>query len=51
MKKHKSDLYLKLSTNKGSAEFLKYFFSYNPRAPKTERSKLKDQLRRTRRNR
>jgi hypothetical protein len=51
MKKHKSDLYLKLSTNKGSAEFLKYFFSYNPRAPKTERSKLRDQLRRTRRNR
>jgi hypothetical protein len=51
MKKHKSDLYLKLSTNKGSAEFLKYFFSYNPRAPKTERTKLKDQLRRTRRNR
>jgi len=51
MKKHKSDLYLELSKNKGSAEFLKYFFSYNPRAPKTERRKLREQLKRTRRNR
>jgi hypothetical protein len=51
MKKHKSDLYLKLSKNKSSAEFLKYFFSYNPRAPKTERTKLREQLRKTRRNR
>lgn len=49
MKKHKSELYATLSTNKGSAEFLKYFFSYNPRATKTERTKLRDQLKRTRR--
>lgn len=49
MKKHKSDLYAKLSKNKGSAEFLKYFFSYNPRATKTERTKLRAALNRTRR--
>ena len=49
MKKHKAELYSKLSKNKGSSEFLKYFFTYNPKAPKTERVKARQQLRRTRR--
>ena len=31
MKKEKSDLYEKLSTNKNSKAFLKYFFSYTPK--------------------
>lgn len=49
MRRSKSELYTKLSKNRGSAEFLKYFFSYNPKASKTERVKLRDQLKRTRR--
>jgi hypothetical protein len=48
MKKHKAELYNKLSTNKSSAEFLKYFFSYNPRTTKTQRAKVREQLRKTR---
>lgn len=48
MKKHKAELYNKLSTNKSSAEFLKYFFSYNPKVTKTQRAKVREQLRKTR---
>ena len=48
MKKHKAELYNKLSTNKSSPEFLKYFFSYNPRATQTQRNKIRQQLRKTR---
>lgn len=51
MKKHKAELYAKLSKDKSSPDFLQYFFSYNPRAPKTERQKLRDQLRKTRKAR
>jgi hypothetical protein len=51
MKKHKAELYNKLSTNKSSAEFLKYFFSYNPRVTKTQRAKVREQLRKTRKAR
>lgn len=51
MKKHKAELYAKLSKDKSSPDFLQYFFSYNPRAPKTERQKLRDQLRQTRKAR
>ena len=49
MKKHKAELYVKLSKDRGSADFLKFFFSYNPRdATKTQRKKLREQLQRTR---
>ena len=51
MKKHKAELYNKLSTNKSSAEFLKYFFSYNPRVTKTQRAKVREQLHKTRKER
>lgn len=51
MKKHKAELYNKLSTNKTSAEFLKYFFSYNPRSTRTQRTKAREQLRKTRKAR
>lgn len=51
MKKHKAELYNKLSTNKSSAEFLKYFFSYNPRVTQTQRNKIREQLRKTRKAR
>lgn len=51
MKKHKAELYEKLSKDKGSADFLKFFFSYNPKATETQRAKIKDQLKKTRKER
>ena len=48
MKKHKAELYEKLSKNKSSPEFLKYFFSYNPRSTKTQRARVREQLHNTR---
>lgn len=48
MKKHKAELYEKLSKNKSSPEFLKYFFSYNPKTTKTQRARVRDQLHKTR---
>lgn len=48
MKRHKAQLYNELSKNKSSTEFLTYFFSYNPRVTKTQRAKVRDQLRKTR---
>lgn len=51
IKKHKSELYEKLSKNKSSAEFLKYFFSYNPNVTKTQRARVREQLHKTRKAR
>lgn len=51
MKKHKAELYEKLSKNKSSAEFLKYFFSYNPKSTKTQRAHVRKQLQKTRKAR
>lgn len=51
MRKEKAALYSKLSKNKQSSDFLKYFFTYNPRAPVTERQKLRKSLRKTRKSR
>lgn len=51
IKKHKSHLYKKLSTNKNSAEYLKNFFSYEPtQLTKTRRLKVRAQLRKTLKN-
>jgi len=51
MRKEKASLYSKLSKNKQSSDFLRYFFTYNPRAPVTERRRLRTSLRRTRKSR
>lgn len=51
MRKQKAVLYSKLSKNKQSSDFLKYFFTYNPRAPVTERNKVRQSLRKTRKSR
>jgi hypothetical protein len=48
MRKTKSALYEKLSVRKSSPDFLKYFFTYNPKVTKTQRQKIRDQLRKTR---
>jgi len=41
MKKHKAELYMKLSKNKNSTDFLKFFFSYNPKSTKTQRAQIR----------
>lgn len=51
MRKHKSVLYEKLGTNKYSSDFLKYFFTYNPHATTTQRQKIRNALRKTRKSR
>ncbi len=51
MKRHKAELYEKLSKDKGSVEFLKFFFTYNPKASKTQRARVRDQLHKTRKAR
>jgi hypothetical protein len=51
MKTHKSELYDKLSKDKSSVEFLKYFFTYNPKATKTQRARIRKQLQATRKER
>jgi len=51
MKKHKAELYEKLSKNRGSVEFLKFFFSYNPKSTKTQRAHVRKQLQKTRKAR
>jgi hypothetical protein len=48
LKKHKSELYLKLSKDKNSPDFVKYFFSYDPRMSKTRKNKLRNIMKKTR---
>jgi hypothetical protein len=40
-----------LSRDKGSVDFLKFFFTYNPRDTATRRKKAKERLRKTRKAR
>jgi hypothetical protein len=48
IKKNKASVYSKLSTNKTSRNYLKYFFSYVPtETSKTRRLKIRDRLRNT----
>ena len=51
MKKEKAELYEKLSSNKSSVEFLRYFFTYNPHESATRRKQKKDALKKTRKAR
>jgi hypothetical protein len=51
LKREKAELYTQLSKDKASPEFLKFFFTYNPKVSKTERARAKQQLRRTRKAR
>ena len=50
MRKEKSDLYSKLADNKTSAEYLRYFFTYNPAENGTRKKKLRSQLKKTRKD-
>lgn len=51
MRKHKSTLYEELAKNKSSPDFLKYFFTYNPRVSPTMRARVREALRKTRKAR
>ena len=51
MKRHKAELYTELAVNKGSVDFLKYFFTYNPKGTLTQRRQARSALKRTRRAR
>ena len=48
IKRNKADIYAKLSSNKASRNYLKYFFSYAPiETSKTRRVKIRERLRKT----
>jgi hypothetical protein len=52
MRAQKSDMYVKLSKDKNSREFLEYFFTYTPTTlTKTQKQKIKSQLHKTFRRR
>ena len=48
MKQHKSQLYAKLSKSPESADFLKLFFTYNPKATKQQKTTIRKRLAATR---
>jgi hypothetical protein len=48
MRREKAELYTQTSKNKLSAEFLQYFFTYNPSVGVTQRKKAREALRKTR---
>lgn len=51
LRKHKAVLYEELSKNKESADFVKYFFTYDPHDDEKTRKKVRERLRKTRRAR
>lgn len=51
MRKTKAVLYEKLATNKSSPEFLRFFFTYSPSITKTQRKKVLETLKKTRKSR
>lgn len=51
MKRHKAQLYTELSKNRTSTEFLKFFFSYNPKSTQTQRNQVRKALKKTRKAR
>ena len=51
LRREKSELYDKLSRNKSSVDFLRYFFTYDPSDSATRRNKKRDLLKKTQRQR
>jgi hypothetical protein len=52
IRKDKAEQYEKLSKDKSSAEFLKFFFTYNPTTmSKTQKQKARESLQKTRKAR
>lgn len=51
MKRHKAQLYTELSKDKSSVDFLTFFFTYNPDMTPAQKEKLKESLKKTRKER
>jgi hypothetical protein len=51
IRKTKAELYEKYAKNKSSIDYLRYFFTYTPDMTKTQRAKVRTQLRKTRKAR
>jgi hypothetical protein len=51
MKRHKAELFTRLSKDKNSVDFLSYFFAYNPRDTETRRTRAREVLKKTRKAR
>ena len=51
MKRHKAELFTRLSKDKNSVDFLSYFFAYNPRDTETRRTRAREALKKTRKAR
>ena len=51
MKRHKAELYKKLSTDKTSVDFLTFFFTYTPDMTPVQKTRLKAALKKTRKAR
>lgn len=51
LRKNKATLYEELSKDKNSADFVRYFFTYDPHDDVKERKKVRERLRKTRRAR
>ena len=51
LRRDRVELYNTVKKDRTSPDFIQYFFSYNPRVPKTERAKVRDLLKKTRKAR
>jgi hypothetical protein len=51
LRRDRVDLYAKFKKDKSSPDFVQYFFTYNPKAAKTERAKTRELLKKTRKAR
>lgn len=51
MRRERVEMYAKIGKNKDSADFVQYFFTYNPKDDKTKRAKSRELLKKTRKAR
>jgi hypothetical protein len=51
LRRQRVELHAKLGKNKSSPDFVQYFFTYNPKASKTERAKTRELLKKTKKAR
>ena len=51
MRRQRVEMYAKIGKDKSSADFVQYFFTYNPKSDKTQRAKTRELLKKTRKAR
>jgi hypothetical protein len=51
LRRERVGLYTKMKKDKTSPDFVQYFFTYSPSGTKTERKKIRDLLKKTRKER